>query len=160
MPLVSTASRGHSYERYQAPQMLLPADKVAAVDLAAAANTSLAKFWIPAGWGKVQVLAMGFHYAAGGGAQTTDGTMVMEIGGVDVEDANGNDFTVTSVASHTINDVVETELNSTTDNLSAEPSYPEASSAQLIELKVGTQGAGVGDQTVWPYIIVRILAGQ
>lgn len=156
----STESRGHSLERYQAPQLLRPANTVSAVDLKGSADASLAKFFIPSQWGTAEIIAMGFNAAAAGGAQTTAGTMVMEIGGTDVEDADGNDFVCASVASHAAAACVETELNSTTNNLTAPPSYPTATKDQLIELKVGTQGAGAGDQTVFPYIIARPKAGQ
>jgi hypothetical protein len=154
-----SSGRGHSHERFQGLQMWRPHNTVSAVDLKGAADASLAKWWVPAGVASIQVVAMGFHHAAAGGAQTTAGTMVLEIGGTDVENAAGTDFSAASVVSHTADTNVETELNSTTDTLAAAPSYPTASSGQLIEAKVGTQGVGAGDQTVMPYLLVRQLVG-
>ena len=154
----STASRGHALERYQMPQLLRPINTVSAVDVHDTAGTSLALFTIPVHWGTVEILAMGAHYAAAGGAQTVDGTIMLEIAGADVEDADGDDFVVTCEASHTIWDAVETSLNSTTSatELTQGPSFPTADYNDKIEMKIGTEGTGAGDQTLWPYLIVRI----
>lgn len=158
----STGSRGHSLERYQMPMVLRPVNTVSAGNLKSAADTSLGLFTVPATWGKVNILAMGFHGAAAGGAQTTAGTMRLQVAGVDVDDAAGNPFVAASVASHLAFDVVEESLNRTTSltELSQEPNYPTATSDDKIELLVATQGAGAGDQTVYPYLIVQIAAGQ
>lgn len=162
MSATSTASRGHALERYQMPTVLRPINTITAGDLTDAAGTSLGLFTVPQSWGKVDILAMGFHYAAAGGAQTAAGTMMLEVAGADVEDADGDDFVVTSTASHSAWESEETDLNSTTSTteLSQEPSYPQATSEQKIELKVGTQGSGAGDQTIHPYLIVRIANPQ
>lgn len=156
----STQSRGHGIERFQMPMLLTPTNSVSTGNLAASAGTSLAQFRIPGSWGKVDVLAMGGWYSAAGGAQTTDGVAKLQIAGADVEDADGNDFELTSEVSHAINAHIETDLNSTTDPLAAPPSYPQATSDQLIEMLVKTQGAGAGSQTIYPYLIVRIANPQ
>lgn len=156
-----TTTSGHAKERFQAPQVLRPTNTITAGDLTDSAGTSLGKFHIPYWWGKATILAMGAHYAAAGGAQTTAGTAQLEVDGSALQDAAGAEFELTSVASHADGDVLtEVDLNSTTDNLSAEPSYPTVLPGQTIEMVVGTQGAGAGDQTIFPYLIVAIAPGQ
>jgi len=158
----STASRGHALERYQMPQILRPVNSITAADLTDAADTSMGIFTIPACWGTVNILAMGFHPAATGGAQTTAGTMRLEVGAVEVDDAAGNAFVAASVVSHVAYDPVEVDLNQTTSatELSQGPVLPQASSDDKIELLVETQGVGAGDQTIYPYLIVQIANPQ
>ena len=162
MTATSTSSRGHALERYQMPQVLRPVNTITAGDLTDAANTSLGIFTIPASWGKVNLLAIGFHPAAAGGAQTTAGTIRLQVAGVDVDDAAGAAFTAASVVSHVAYDPVETDLNATTSalELSQQPNYPQADSDDKLELLVETQGVGAGDQTVYPYLIVQIANPQ
>lgn len=156
---MTPSKQGHSLERYQMLQMLRPYNTITAGDLTDAGGTSLGKFRIPPSWGTVYVVAMGFHHEAAGGAQTTAGKMQLEIAGSDVLDEDSAAFTAASVASHAAGSSVETELlQNATDvtNLAAPPQYPTLTSEQLAELKVDTQGVGAGDQTISPYLIVKL----
>jgi hypothetical protein len=146
---------GFPKERYQSLKVLNPVDSISAKDLAGAAGSSLGIFVIPAGLGAVRIKAIGMAMAAAGGAQTTAGTAKLQIAGADVVDATSTAFTVASVASHAAWTVVETELNqSATTDPKAAPTYPKATAGQKVELVVGTQGAGVGDQTARFYLLV------
>lgn len=146
---------GHSRERFQERQTLFALDVVPGTprDLKSAAGTVIGNFVIPAVWGQVTVMGIGLMYGAAGGAQTTAGTAKLQIAGVDV----GAPFVVASVASHTIYDTAETELNATTaaNQYSAAPSYPTLTAGQVCQMLVATQGAGAGSQTVYPYLIIR-----
>lgn len=153
----STSSKGHGYERYQAPQFFKPCNVITPVDLAGAPGTALAQFRFPGCWDRTDILAMGFHYAAPGGVQSVAGSMRLVIGGQVVLDADGLPFVVESEPSHFANYNAETELNRTTGEteLQQGPMIPVADSNDLVELQIETQGVG-GDQTVIPYLIVRI----
>lgn len=150
---------GHGLERYQALHVLRPYNSVTVVDLTAAAATSAGKFHIPKAWGTVYVVAIGMHMAAAGGAQTTAGTLGLYIGGSAVNDDAAAQFVAASVASHAAESTVETELDqnaTNVTNLAGSKSYPQLTSEQLAELKVITQGVGAGDQTCWPYLLVKL----
>jgi hypothetical protein len=146
------AGGGHAQPEFATTRLLVARDKVEAQDLKSAANTKLGVIYIPKHWGQVKLLAFGFHYAAAGGAQTTDGKMELLKNGTAV----GTNKVATSVANHSAGGVVEVDLNATTNNLSGPPSYPTAVYTDVLEFNVNTQGAGAGDQTVWPYLIVQI----
>lgn len=142
--------------------VLFPVNTITAGSLKDAAATSLGKFAFPKDWATCLIIKMGFTAAAAGGAQTTAGTMKLQIAGADVENASAVDFTAASVVSHAAWAQVETDLNSVTSSLSltsnnynAVPNYPEADTGELIELLVATQGVGAGDQTIFPYLVVR-----
>lgn len=146
------AGGGHAKPEFTVTRLLTAVDKVAAQDLKSAAGTVIGKFYIPKGWGQVLIKAIGFHYDAAGGAQTTNGQMALYKNGTIV----GTNKLVTCAANHSADDVVETDMNATTDNLSAAPSYPTADSDDLLEFRVETQGAGAGNQSVWPYCLVMV----
>lgn len=150
--------RGHSLERYQMPQMVLPYNQVPGTpgDLKSAAATSLGKWAVPEFIGRWKLLGLGHIYAAAGGAQTTAGAWKLQKAGADVESSAGVPFTLASTASHTEADSDETSLNATTTalSLSQAPSYPFAAAGQLLEALVSTQGVGAGDQTVYVYLVV------
>lgn len=147
--------RGHSLERYQMPQMVLPYNQVPGTpgDLKSAAATSLGKWAVPEFVGRWKMLALGHIYAAAGGAQTTAGAWKLQKNAVDV----GAPFTLASVASHAAGDSDETSLNSTTtaQSLTTAPSYPYAAAGDVLEALVSTQGVGAGDQTVYVYLVVQ-----
>lgn len=156
----STNTRGHSYERFQAPFLLRPLPtSTSAASLKDAADTVLGTFTIPKHWGAVQVLFMGAHTSAAGGAVTTYGTMKLTIAGVDVEDAEG-DVLVTEelLASADAYSPIEKDMNRTTvnTNLQNVPDFPILLADEVAQLRVATQGSGAGAQTIWPYLIVRI----
>lgn len=154
----STSTMGHSRERFQAPQIIRPINSVSATDLKSAADTVAGLFLIPPEWGAVQILKMGFHASAAGGAVTTPGTLKLTVGGQDVEDLDGNVMELPTVEDAPIYAPFEMSLNRTTRerNLVAEPDYPYATAEEGVQLRVGTQGSGAGAQTVFPYLIVRI----
>lgn len=146
---------GFPKERYQALHVLHPVDTISAVDLAGVAGSSLGIFVVPAGWGAVRIKAVGIAMAAAGGAQTTAGTAKLQIAGADVVNASSSAFTVASVANHAAWSVVETELNqSAVADPKLAPTYPKATAGQKVELVVGTQGVGAGDQTGRCYLLV------
>jgi hypothetical protein len=154
----STSSHGHSYERFQAPQLLRPFNTISAGSLKSAADTSLGLFQIPASWGTVQVLDIGFHVAAATGVQSTDGTIKAVIGGVSVKDANLDVIECALPFGTSIRASVEQSLNRTTreTNLDDIPNYPFLRADEVLDIQVATQGVGAGTQSVHPYIIVRI----
>lgn len=155
----SIRTNGFSNETYQFPQTWRSIAHNTAQDLKSAADTVLATFLVPRQYGAVQILAMGYHLSASGGAVTTSGTMKLTIGGVDVEDVNNNPIETTDlIASLPAYSPVEVSLNRTTreTNLQAVPDLPYAVADELIQLRVATQGSGAGAQTVWPYLIVRV----
>lgn len=156
---MNPAKSGHSLERFQERVTLRPNNVVpgTGVDLKSAGGTAIGNFVIPDVWGTVTVLAIGLEYVAAGGAQTTAGAAKLQIAGADVNNAAGSPFTVASVASHTLYDTEETELNSTTaaNQYSAAPSYPTLTAGQACQMIVATQGAGAGPQTVYPYLVIR-----
>lgn len=146
---------GFPKERYQALHVLFPVDTTSAKDLAAAAGSTCGIFVIPAGWGAAKIKAIGVAFAAAGGAQTTNGTAKLQIAGADVVDASGVAFTVASKADHAAWSVKETELNKAASaDPALAPVYPVALPGQKVELVVGTQGAGAGDQTGRFYLLV------
>lgn len=146
---------GFPKERYQALHVLRPVDTVTAKDLAAAAGASCGIFVIPAGWGAAKIKAIGAAFAAAGGAQTTNGTAKLQIDGADVVDATGTAFTVSSKPSHGAWSVKETELNKAASaDPKLAPVYPVALPGQKVEVVVGTQGVGAGDQTAHLYLLV------
>lgn len=151
--------RGHSLERYQMPQMVLPYDVVPGTpkDLKSAADTVIGNWAVPEFIGRWKLLALGHIYAAAGGAQTTAGTWRLQIAGADVVDSLSAAFVLASVASHLISDTDETALNRTTaaQSLSAPPVYPFAAAGQTVKALVATQGVGAGSQTVYPYLVVQ-----
>lgn len=151
----SGQKRGHAHPMYNVPFIVRPVNTITAGNLTDAAGTSIGKWFCPDFFGECLVLAIGFNYAAAGGAQTTDGKMEVEIAGDNIEVASAV-ATATSAASHTASDCVETSCNNTAtaDNLTTAPSYPKIAGGQLLEWKVNTQGAGAGDQTVHPYAIL------
>lgn len=159
----STGTHGHSYERFQAPQILRPINTVSKASLKQAADTSLAQFTIPASWGSAQILYIGAHVATATGAQTTEGSMKATIGGVDVEDLNEDPIEATfPAAGADIWTPIEQSLNRTTRelNLLHEPNFPVLLAHEVLELRVATQGVGAGTQEVFPYIIARVSPGN
>lgn len=150
---------GHGLERYQALHVLRPINTITAGSLKDAAATSLALFTIPKAWGTVYVVAMGMTMAAAGGAQTTAGTAKLQIAAADVTDDASAAFTMASVVSHAAFSSVETELDQNSTNVTAlagAKSYPTLTSEQKCELLVATQGVGAGDQTMHPYLLVKL----
>lgn len=154
---MTPSKQGHSLERFQAPMRLYPNNVVpgTGVDLKSAATTAIGNFVIPDAWGAVTVLAIGHEYVAAGGAQTTAGTWKLQIAAADVDDADGNPFTVASTASHGLYDTDETELNAITSQYEEAPAYPTLTAGQACQAIVATQGVGAGSQYVYPYLIVR-----
>lgn len=147
--------RGHAHPIFNVPFIVRPQNSISAGDLTAGAGTSLGQFALPSYFGQCLVLAVGFTHAANGGAQNTNGTMVVEIAG-DVISVAGSTLAPASVVSHTAHTCVESSCNNTPDTskLEAKPEFPLISGGQLLEWKVGTQGVGAGDQTVFPYAIL------
>lgn len=156
-------NRGHSLERFQGPQFAQPVNfDGAAIDLKSAAGTTLGKWHCPPMLDAIQIIGFGFTYSAAGGAQTTAGSVELEIDGVNVEvpdPASPGSTTVAlaaSEASHLQGDGEFTDLNQTENLLKLPPTFPELSPGEVLEMKVNTQGAGAGSQTVFPYIVWRI----
>lgn len=147
--------RGHAHPMYNVPFIVRPVNTITAGNLADADGTSIGKWFCPDFFGECLVLAIGFNYAAAGGAQTVAGDMKVEIAG-DVITVDGSTLLCTSVASHAASDCVEQNCNDTTstETLSAAPSFPKIAGGQLLEWKVGKQGTGAGDRTVHPYAIL------
>lgn len=156
----SSNTRGHSYERFQAPFLLRPLPtSTSAADLKGSADAVLATFTIPQHWGAVQVLYMGGHLSTTGGAVTTFGTAKLTISGVDVEDALGDPIvTPELLASAAAYSPIEKDMNRTTreTNLQNVPDFPILMADEVAQMRVATQGSGAGAQTIWPYLIVRI----
>lgn len=147
--------RGHAHPIFNVPFIVRPQNSISAGDLKGVAGTSIGQFALPSYFGQCLVLAVGFTHAAAGGAQTTNGTMVVEVNG-DVITAAGSNVAPASVDSHVVHTCVESSCNNTpaTSKLEAKPEYPLLGGGQLLEWKVGTQGVGAGDQTVFPYAIL------
>lgn len=165
---------GFPKERYQAVHRIIALNKApgTALSLKDAAATSLGVFSCPAGWGGMDILAMGFTFDTAGGAQTTAGTFSLQIAATDVKyssaatnDNLGSVITGASVVSHAAWSNVETNLNralgtanglnGTAAQVVPAPVYPYATDGQKVELLVATQGVGAGDQTGYPYLLVR-----
>lgn len=149
----SGQKRGHAHPMFNVPFIVRPMNSITAGDLKAAAGTSLGLFSLPDYFGQCLVLAIGFTFAAAGGAETTHGSMEVEIAGDNIEVASAT-LAPASVASHTIHDCVESSCNNSSGTLEEAPEYPLIAGGQLLEWKVNTQGVGAGDQTVYPYAIL------
>ena len=151
----NTTSYPHFYDVF-----LWPYDKTAGTSLKDAADTSAGKWRIPSLWGTVDIIEFGMWGTATGGAQTTAGTLELRVAGTAVN-SDAAAYKPASVASHVIDTVAAVSLNSTSSSAvvgssyDTAPAYPSATSAQLIEALVDTQGVGAGDQVYLPYIIVR-----
>ena len=145
---------GYSLERFQMLRQLCPITTSSAADLKSAAATNQGKVYVPAAVGSYTLKFLGIVASAAGGAQTTAGTLKLQIDGVDVTDNAGNPFLVGSVASHSEGSVVETELNkNVSGDLNAPPSYPTITAGSILSWVQATQGVGAGSQSYYPYVL-------
>jgi len=171
------SKRGYSLERFNA-RRLLPAVALVPgtpVDLKSAADAVLATYYIPFLYpledgvtDPLYIRAFGFYAAAGGGAQTTAGTMGCKVNGTAMKYLNpstglytGTQLTVASVVSHAAGSVaaIEANLIAPADRLTLPPQYQVINPGDVVTLVVVTQGVGAGDQTIYPYLAVSEAAG-
>lgn len=153
-------TNGHASPEFLVPQLWPPHVPVtSAASLKDAADTVIGTWFVPNMYGAVEILEMGYHTSAAGGAVTTYGRAKLTIAGIDILDAEGSVLLTPALgASSDAYSVSKKDLNRTTKetNLQATPDYPYALADEVIQMKVSTQGVGAGAQTVWPYLIVRI----
>ena len=162
---------GYTAAKFQTPRLFRPMDTVSAVDLKGVAAAVLGSWMVPqppAAYtdgtlpvGTLQLRSFGFNAAAAGGAQTTAGTLQLAVNGVAILDGNGAAFHCDSVANHAKGAAASCSLNQTlaASKLTAAPSYPTVNPGDIITWIVGTQGVGAGDQTIYPWLDLRELAG-
>ena len=153
--------QSYSKERYTAPRTFYPIDLPGvAFDLTQSATTVGGTWTCPAAWSGAQIFGFGIIASAVGGAQTTAATMGLFIGATAVADNGGNQFLVSSVASHAKFSVVEAFCNmnnsasGNTALLLTGPGFvfPTMLTGQLLTWQVVTAGVG-SNQSFFPYVL-------
>ena len=166
---------GYTAAKFQTPRLTRPL-AAAAVDLKGVAASVLATWMVPQPpatytdgtlpTGEMELMSFGFNSAVAGGAQTTAGTMQLAVNGVAILSGpvsattglgTGAAFHCDSVVSHAAGSAVSCSLNQTlaASKLTAPPVFPSVLPGDVVTFIVGTQGVGAGDQTVWPWFVLR-----